>query len=691
MSYESVEKTNVNIKTERLQLLFLFVFSFLLFVNTLSHQYALDDSIVITENSLTKEGLSGIPEIMKRDAFYGFFGGERNLVAGGRYRPLSIATFAVEYHFLGKNPFFSHLVNALLYSICVLLVFLIMKLWLKNHFNNKHYLSIPFLIALLFAAHPIHTEVVANIKGRDEIMGLLGALGAMFFFWKYLFHKKLPHLIFAFVCFFLGLLSKENVITFLPLFALAVYFFEPKKLKSAILPSIGFLALSGLYLYLRHIFTGTDFTPSMTVLNNAYIHATESERLATILFTFGKYLQLLIFPHPLTHDYYFNQIPLQSWSSPGVIISLLLLLSALAYGVFGLLKRDPVAFGIIFFLATFSIVSNLFFNVGTTMSERFMFMPSLGFVLIFTILTHRLVKKFVIENKRIQYRAIIIGLFVLGFSVKTLERNPAWENNYTLFSTDIKYSPNSAKLNSALGGTLIEEAEKNVTAEEKADLLNSATFYLNRAVQIYPNFSVAWNLLGNAHYLKGSPLDSMRFSYSRALQANPANFDANLNFGMVLNANKRYNESVRLLERAASLQPNSFNAWFHLGDAFYQLGEAGKSLQAFYTAVSLNPQSHNAYYRIGMTYGRLRNDFDNAILNFERAIEINDGIHYYYEDLGVAYGFKGQHRQAIEAFLKVIELKPDYGQAYFNLGTSYLALGDTVRANENFAISQQLQ
>lgn len=67
-----------------------------LYANTLNHGYVLDDKIVITENQFTKKGFSGIPDIMRTDAFVGFYGKEKNLVVGKRYRPLSIVTFAIE-------------------------------------------------------------------------------------------------------------------------------------------------------------------------------------------------------------------------------------------------------------------------------------------------------------------------------------------------------------------------------------------------------------------------------------------------------------------------------------------------------------------------------------------------------------------------------------------------------------------
>ena len=114
----------------------LFLFGFLIYANTLTHDYALDDAIVITDNQYTQDGLAGLKGIFSYDTFYGFFKeeGKSKLVAGGRYRPLSLATFAVEISIFGASPFVSHIVNALLFALCGYLVFYVLNeiLYMSN-------------------------------------------------------------------------------------------------------------------------------------------------------------------------------------------------------------------------------------------------------------------------------------------------------------------------------------------------------------------------------------------------------------------------------------------------------------------------------------------------------------------------------------------------------------------------------
>src|SRR5690606_20622125 len=89
----------------------------------LPYGYVLDDQIVITKNNFTQEGIDGIWDILSTESFTGYFGAQKDLVAGARYRPLSIVTFAIEQSIFGDSPFVRHLVNILLYCALGLLLF----------------------------------------------------------------------------------------------------------------------------------------------------------------------------------------------------------------------------------------------------------------------------------------------------------------------------------------------------------------------------------------------------------------------------------------------------------------------------------------------------------------------------------------------------------------------------------------
>jgi len=341
--------------------LVLTIFAFILYYNTLNNDYALDDAIVVTNNQFTQKGSEGISEIFKYDTFVGFWltsnkgktaeeiQTEKKLVAGGRYRPLSLATFALEIEFFGQdikdasgkivykgNPTVSHFVNIVLYLLTTILLFIILKKLFPPDDSKKWYLSFPLIVSLLFLAHPIHTEAVANIKGRDEIMTLLGSLSALWFTLQYLDTKKFYNLILSSICLFLGLLSKENAITFLAIIPLTVYYFTKNSHFDNLKSWIPLFIAASVFLIIRGSILGFGEHKqeiAQEIMNNPFLHASGLEKIATIFFTLWVYIKLLFFPHPLTYDYYPYQIEIIGWSNPGAFLPLLLYLALGVYSV----------------------------------------------------------------------------------------------------------------------------------------------------------------------------------------------------------------------------------------------------------------------------------------------------------------------------------------------------------------------
>ena len=234
-------------------------------------------------------------------------------LAGGRYRPLSLVTFAIEGALFGDSPAVGHLGNVLLFALCCVVLLGVLQELLGERSGPLSGLSVPFASALLFAAHPIHTEVVANIKGRDEILALLGSLGSLWLCLRAVDSPRPRALVASAVVFFLALLSKENAITFLAVIPLSLWFFrpEPGATLTRSMPGLVIAALAFLALRQSIVSSGTG---SPDLLNDPFLAAHASERLATIAYTLGRYLDLLVWPHPLTYDYSPYHIPIVSWS-----------------------------------------------------------------------------------------------------------------------------------------------------------------------------------------------------------------------------------------------------------------------------------------------------------------------------------------------------------------------------------------
>jgi tetratricopeptide (TPR) repeat protein len=681
----------------------LFLLAILLYGNTIPHGYALDDSIVITDNIYTQKGIAGIGKIFTTDAFEGFFKAKKNLVEGGRYRPLSIATFAVEWSLSKRNPQLSHFGNVILYGALGLLLFAFLRMLFPGSDPRKWWLGIPFLITVLFMAHPIHTEVVANIKGRDELMALLFLVGAMIAAFKYVDTKVFLWLPVAFMSFLLALLSKETPLPFVVILPMTLLFFRRNvKVVGYLAASAPIWLATGIYLVIRMSVIGTgtggeDSQLGTEILNDPFIGTSAVDRLATVMLTWGMYLVKLVVPIQLSHDYYFNQIPVTTFGDPLVLLSMAANVCLLVSAVWLVVKRNAIGYGILFYFISFSITSNLVISIGTTMGERFVFVPSLGFVIALVLGLQGLSQRWK-QPAAMKYVFYIVAGITVLFALKTVTRNMVWKDNYTLFTTDVTHSPNSAKARTSAGGAMIDRADDPKTKPgDKTRLLQDAVVHLQAAVKIYPKHGNAWLLLGNAQH-KLDDFAASLASYEKCIAYKPALFDAYKNAAITARKIKRYDLAASYYRReikARSDQDPKDKAipslWFDYGFNYEEwVDHADSAIAAYTTAVQLDPKMAKAYGQIGRVYGMQLGNLDQAIIYGEKAIAIDPKLDWVYENVGIATAMKGDPAGAIVVFQRGLAVNPNSAKLYKNLGITYQSLGDPQKAQESFAKAQQL-
>lgn len=462
-----------------------------LYWQTTRFEFVLDDKIVITENNFVKKGTAGIKEIFANDSMNGFLGKNANLLEGGRYRPLSLAVFAVGYEFFGPNNYYFHLLNIVFYLIsCLLLYQTLLLLFKKTTGKNSNIKFYSFVATILFAVHPTHSEAVANIKGLDEILALLFGVGALFFTFLYFDKNKIIYPIIGGVSFLLGLLAKESTLPLLVAIPVALYFFRNSSLKVVLKSLLILLVPTLIYLHIRYNAMGfllNNDIRATGIMNNPYFDATTGQKTATILFTLLLYLKLLFFPHPLTHDYYPYHIKLLEIYHPYSILALVILGFLIWFAIKGIKTRNKLAYIIFFFFITLSIVSNVVINVGAFMNERFLFIPSIAFSIFVVYLFERY--SGISKIKTVLF--IITGLMLAGFTYKSANRIPAWENEKSLNITAIKVSKNSARANCFYGVSIYNEILKDSIPEVKLAKTYEAQKFINRSLEIYPEYSDA--------------------------------------------------------------------------------------------------------------------------------------------------------------------------------------------------------
>src|SRR5262245_33574548 len=141
----------------------------ILYAGTLAFPYVLDDDVITRGNRFVQQGLSGIPDILASNYLYGF---DRSVDIA--YRPVPLSSTALEVGLYGNRPSRHHLGNVLLYALLALTAW-----WTLWGLLGTEHPKVPWIATALFLVHPVHTEVVANIKGREELCAALFGLGSL--------------------------------------------------------------------------------------------------------------------------------------------------------------------------------------------------------------------------------------------------------------------------------------------------------------------------------------------------------------------------------------------------------------------------------------------------------------------------------------------------------------------------------
>lgn len=656
------------------------ILALLLYLNTLGHEYTVDDTTVIKNNRFTTKGISGIPEIFSNSYRAGFW--ERK---EGLYRPLSVAMFALEWELSPDNPFPGHLINVLLYALSGV----ILLATLRRLFPALHPL-IPLATALLWITHPLHTEVVANIKSRDELLSFLLGMTTLYSFMRWQSEKRQAMLIISLLCFFLALLSKESSVTWagvIPLAAWCSLGFDFRKCLSVTLP---YLALLAAYFGIRISVLGEIGGGYVLMLiNNSLLGADSlSSRIASAVYILGRYFGLILFPVTLVFDYSYNTLPVVGFGNPLVLLTLLVYLGGIYVAFKKLGQRSPLSFAILFFLGTFVLVSNVFFLIEATMAERFLYTPSLGLCLLIALLagkwaTRGMKKQNAITAADLLKNKLSFPLLavLLLFSVRTLSRNADWKNNYTLLRKDVESSPESARIRYALGSTLL--VEKALLEPEgstsRINYLDEAIVQLNKGVSILPNYNDAWYHLGIAWKEKGEAKNAIA-AFEQARSYKPFTDPSRLvSAGVAYGMAGQYDKAIADLREAAKLDPQDADAWNNLGLYLSDAGQIAPALEALDKALALRPAFDKAWYNRGNALAK-GGDFRAALGNYAKALNISPAYTDALNNSGNCFIMLRQPDSALAYFRKAVEADPGNAKAVINLAVTYQSTGDTASA-----------
>jgi tetratricopeptide (TPR) repeat protein len=541
----------------------------------------LDDTALVRDNPLIR-GLTNVPELFASD----YWEPEARV---GLYRPLVTTSYALNFAVGGREAGGYHGVNLGLHALVSVLVWALCRRLTGDALTAG-------AAAFLFAAHAVHTEAVANIVGRAELLAALffllsclGYLGSQ----RTSGRRPMGLYLASLATYLLALLSKESAVTLLGVILLYDLVYgagRARELRPRLVavahrwrPYAGYLLVTLLYLGIRWLALGPAGTrPAPLPTDNPLVTLDLPWRLLSALQVAFHYLGLLVFPLQLSYDYSYNQIPLltsladlRAWGVLG--------LTAAAIGslVWSYRASRDLFFALAFYLVTFSVVSNLVVPIGTIMGERLVYVPSVGFCLAGVLILRGLCGKLPVAPSTA--RAVFLGVMVLGVglhSARTLVRNPDWKSEERLYLHDVQVVPRSTKaLNNA--GKVLQDLGQHPAAIEK----------FTRAIEIDPSYRTPimnWAYSLSALDRDGEAIRMLERELHRGSQ-DPFIYN-NLGF-LLVEKELDVTRGVRLLERAVALRPDNPDFLDSLGWGYYKLGQPEKARELLRRSLELDDWS----------------------------------------------------------------------------------------------------
>ncbi|HEY5656986.1 MAG TPA: tetratricopeptide repeat protein [Myxococcota bacterium] len=599
----------------RLRLFAIVAVCFAVYSNALQNGFVYDDFEQVIENRWLRD-LSHAPEVFSKGV-WGFSGDEQS----NYYRPLMHLSYMVTYAVFGLRPWAFHLVNLLFHAGVSALVFLV-GLQLQAAARSKLSPNVPFVAALLFAAHPIHTEAVAWVAGIPELsFSLLFLLSFCLYARASAADRErraLPYLL-SLSCFFLATLSKETALT-LPL-ALVAYDlavgrgpFRPLPLLRRYLP----YALVGVaYLAIRMaVLGGFAGTRRHTELSGY-------EYFINVFPLVARYLAKLLWPAHLNAFHQFDPIhSLLEWEGALSLAATCAFLGFLALTYW----KDRLSF----FSASLTAIPLLpvlyIPALGeNTFTERYLYLPSVGYALLLASFFAWLAQ----VRPRTEPALRVLVLAVLAaYAAGTLGRNPIWRDDLSLWTDTVAKSP----------GSIMPRSE-----------------------------------LGVAYATRGETAKAIE-QYQIVLRMSPAHADAHSNLGLVYDELGRLDEAIQQHQQALRLKPDSAAAHNNLGLVLSKQGRLDEAIEHYRESLRLEPLSPGVHNNLGNAYQAI-GLLDAAIDEYREALEIRRDFPDTYINLGVAYAKKGMIDAALEQFLAAERLAPDNPLVLHNLANAYTVKG----------------
>ncbi|MGD2099691.1 MAG: tetratricopeptide repeat protein [Desulfobacterales bacterium] len=641
--FSTISARQVSLVKSFLVLFFFTVFVLVIYSNTFTSPFILDDLIRIEENPAIRVSDFSIPQIIKA----GF--------NSSKTRPLAFITFALNHSLHQYDVFGYHILNLSIHILAGFFLYLFIQVTLRTPALKNRYQHtgmIAFFTALIWLVHPVQTQAVTYIVQR------MTSMASLFFILSFLFYaysslaennkKKWLWLISSAVAWLLSLGCKQ-ITAVLPLliFLYEWYFFQDLS-KEWFKKSFKYLlGIAAFFILIFLIYTGFSPWEKIQSLHDYARHEfTITQRLLTQFRVIVLYISLILLPLPARLNLDYDFALSQSLINPiSTLFSLIAIIGLITLALYLAKKKRLISFCILWFFVNHLIESSIL--PLAIIFEHRNYLPSMMVCLIPVVLAYRYIRPDWLKVG-------LLSALVIGLSVWTYQRNRVWENKVTLWTDVVKKSPGKARPHFNLGSAFSGQKEDEQAIPQ-----------YQRALEIDPNLAQPHINLGEALERQGK-MDEALEHYRTALELKPELPEALNNIGGILSKQGKTEEAIQYFQNALKFRPHYALAHFNLARALVKIGRTEEGIRHYYAAIQFKPDYVAAHNDLGSIYINMGEE-QKAIQHYMAALQIDPDLVEVYNNLGIALMQEGKIDAAISQFQKALKLKPGFIMAENNL------------------------
>jgi tetratricopeptide (TPR) repeat protein len=573
----------------------------------------IDDQLYVTQNSHIQNGIS-ISGIV-----WAFISSH-----AANWHPLTSLSLMIDYNVYGLNAGGYHFTNLFFHMVNTLLLF-----FLFNKMTGTVYRS--FVVAALFALHPMHVESVAWVSARKDVLSTFFWLLTM---WTYVLYAKHPgtkRYIPVLIFFALGLMSKPMVVT-LPFVLLLLDYWPLRRsvsIKNLIIEKIPLFVLtvaSSVVTYIVQKHAGAVGTIENFPLD---------VRIYNAIISYGRYIEKALLPVNLS-VYYPHPGMWPIWQV-GLAGCLIILLSILIWRKSDRYPYLPV--GWLWYLGTLVPVIGIIQVGSQAMADRYSYIPFIGLFIMMAWGVPDLIKNWPHKKNILGFCSALI---ILSLSFLSWQRCQLWGDNVALWT----------------------DALKNY------------------------EIAFAYNIRGIGYAEKGDNARAIE-DYNAALAIKPDAIYYN-NRATAYGAVKQYEKAFDDINRALKIMPTYADAYYNRGLFYYGCGKYDLAVQDFTSAVSIKADMYDAFLSRGVAFGSQK-QYEKALADFNQALIIHPNFLQAYYNRGIVYNIYQQYNLAIDDFTEALRIKPDYAEAHNYIGMALLKSGRYEEAMSHFKKALQIK